>query len=145
MACSQFCAISLWGIGFGLMERTGIEPATPCLQTNEKVPGFYKLLNLRAVLGIGVEVEGPFGALYREKLTTQLATEVRRVERLAWLLDSRPLRTIHLACPLLVSGNWVNHLPTVSKTRWVKRSRTRSICPRGYFVLITRARPELAH
>jgi hypothetical protein len=32
------------------------------------------LLNLRAVLGIGVEVEGPFGAPYCEKLTTQLTT-----------------------------------------------------------------------
>jgi hypothetical protein len=44
------------------MERTGIEPATPLLaKPNEKVPRFYKLLNLRAVRGIGVEVEGPFG------------------------------------------------------------------------------------
>jgi hypothetical protein len=31
-------------------------------------------LNLRAVLGIGVVVEGPFGAPFREKLTTQLTT-----------------------------------------------------------------------
>lgn len=39
-----------------------------------KVREFYKLLNLRAVLGIGVEVEGPFGAPYCDKLTTQLTT-----------------------------------------------------------------------
>ncbi len=52
-------------------DRTG----DPLLaKPNEKVPGFYKLLNLRAVLGIGVEVEGPFGAPYCEKLTTQLTT-----------------------------------------------------------------------
>ena len=48
-------------------DRTG----DPLLaKPNEKVPGFYKLLNLRAVLGIGVEVEGPIGALHCEKLTT---------------------------------------------------------------------------
>jgi len=52
-------------------DRTG----DPLLaEPNEKVPRFYKLLNLRAVLGIGVEVEGPFGAPYCEKLTTQLTT-----------------------------------------------------------------------
>ena len=70
---------------FEVMEWTGIEPATPCLQKpNEKVPGFYKLLNLRAVLGIGVEVEGPFGAPHRKKLTTNLTTdeECRRSARL---------------------------------------------------------------
>jgi len=52
-------------------DRTG-DPLLAKL--NEKVPTFYKLLNLRAVLGIGVEVEGPFGAPYCEKLTTQLTT-----------------------------------------------------------------------
>ena len=52
-------------------DRTG----DPLLaKPNEKVPEFYKLLNLRAVLGIGVEVEGPFGAPYCEKLTAQLTT-----------------------------------------------------------------------
>ncbi len=52
-------------------DRTG----DPLLaKPNEKVPGFYELLNLRAVLGIGVEVDGPFGAPYCEKLTTQLTT-----------------------------------------------------------------------
>ena len=35
---------------------------------------FHKLLNLRAVLGIGVVVRGPSGALCCEKLTTELAT-----------------------------------------------------------------------
>jgi hypothetical protein len=40
------------------MERTGIEPVTPWLaKPTKKVPRFYKLLNLRAVLGIGVVVQ----------------------------------------------------------------------------------------
>jgi hypothetical protein len=52
-------------------DRTG-DPLVA--KPTEKVPEFYKLLNLRAVLGIGVEVEGPFGAPYCEKLTTQLTT-----------------------------------------------------------------------
>jgi hypothetical protein len=59
-------------------DRTG-DPLVA--KPTEKVPEFYKLLNLRAVLGIGVEVEGPFGAPYCEKLTTQLTTEVGRALR----------------------------------------------------------------
>ena len=53
-------------------DRTG-DPLVA--KPNDKVPRFYKLLNLRAVLGIGVEVEGPLGAPYCEKLTTQLTTD----------------------------------------------------------------------
>ena len=41
---------------------------------NRNAGEFHKLLNLRAVLGIGVVVLGPFGAPYCEKLTTQLTT-----------------------------------------------------------------------
>jgi len=39
-----------------------------------KLGDFHKLLNLRAVLGIGVVVLGPLGAPYREKLTILLTT-----------------------------------------------------------------------
>jgi hypothetical protein len=58
------------------VERDRDRTGDPLLaKPNENVPRFYKLLNLRAVLGIGVEVEGPFGAPYCEKLTTPLTTD----------------------------------------------------------------------
>jgi hypothetical protein len=45
------------------------DPLNPMLLLHLR--DFNKLLNLRAVLGIGVEVQGPSGALCCEKLTTR--------------------------------------------------------------------------
>ena len=43
----------------------------------EKVPRFYKLLNLRAVLGIGVVVQSTIWCLISSKLTTRRTTVER--------------------------------------------------------------------
>jgi hypothetical protein len=68
-------------------DRTG-DPLVA--KPNEKVPEFYKLLNLRAVLGIGVEGEGPFGAPHCKKLTTELTTVERGLPSIVLLAPHPP-------------------------------------------------------